>query len=221
MKRWLTLRNANRAAWAVILLIVAGFAVTGAYLLFERVTAGRGVDERAAEGPDAEEVLPSLAPPGSFTGTLEQVQGSAVVVRLADGSVQRALLREGASISTIAVSRGRQNLAAGETVTIGQLVEQPDGAVSVRSVVIVALPEEVIAERCRQVGTVTAAESGRLVFAPRCGEQRVPIARDVRISRVTPAPVDTLQAGKRVTVFGERLVDGTLAATVVQVLEQR
>ena len=219
MGRWLTLRNANRVAWTVLGLLGAGIALFAVSLALQRVRSERpDRDELAAVEIPTPQAQATTGPTVRTDGTLEQVQGAAFVLRESSGDTVRVLVRGSAAITLVSQSRGFEALRPGDPIIAGPLTELSNNTMAVTSVTVTQPPENIPAEMCARVGTVSSVQESRLVYESRCGEQRLPISRNVRVTRLTPAGVEALQAGRRATVFAERLPDGTLAAFAVQVM---
>ena len=218
MGRWLTMRNANRAAWTVLGLLGAGIALFALSLVVQRVRSNLSSDEEvAAVETPTPRVQATTGATVRTDGRLDQVEGGAFVLRDSSGDAIRVLVRGNASIMLVSQSRGFEGLRPGDPIIAGPLTELSNNTMAVTSVTVQQPPENVPAEMCARVGTVTAVQELRLVYESRCGEQQVPISRNVRVTRITPGGVEALQEGRRATVFAERLPDGTLAAFAVQV----
>lgn len=233
MERWLNSRGARIAAWLCAGVLAAGAA---GFALFLLLPAGSG----AATGDDTRTALPAVtvvpvaaaAPtPGrtTFSGTLARVEGQALVVSLGGESV-RVLLRSGAPIGVVALA-GTGDIRAGEPVT-AVVTHQAGRLVATR---VRLQPPEVPSlfpgsDRPRSggsldplvvTGTVAAMEASHLRIATARGERRLEINSPTRITRFTPITPADLRTGQRVTIDGERLVDGSVAATSVQVFDPR
>jgi hypothetical protein len=225
MNRRLNARAANRAAWGVIALLVLVPALFGGYLLLKRGEAQREKDEPASTAIRAGGLVTVTAPPAGVAprpmfGTIEQVEGRALVVRLGTGQMQRVLLQDDAPVTRVTSSTGLETITPGEPVTIALSEPRPDSLLVVR-LVMAPVPDQVPSEYCHRAGTVTAVEGQVLVYQSRCGEQRVTVARDVGVARFVPGSVTDLRTGQRVTFVGEILADGTVSAAGVQVTESR
>jgi hypothetical protein len=218
MGRWLTIRNANRAAWTVLGLLGAGIALFALALVVQRVRSGApGADGSPAVERDAPPLPATTGPTVRADGTLEQVQGSAFVLRDSAGESLRVLVRGGATITLATFMRGFQSLQPGDPIIAGPLVELQNNTMAVTTITVAPSPDSLPTDNCTRAGRVTEVTESRLVYESRCGEQRVPITRNVRVTRLTAVGVEALQAGRRATVVAERLPDGTLAAVLVQV----
>ncbi|MGH2588859.1 MAG: hypothetical protein ACRDJE_28375 [Dehalococcoidia bacterium] len=225
MKGWLNARTANRAAWAVIALLVLVPALLGGYLLLERGQSLGTSDEPVPTGVRVDVIVTDTAPPAGTTrrpkfGTIDQVEGRALVVRLGTGEMQRVLLRDDGPVTMVTSSTGVATITPGEPVFVQMSEPRPDSLLATRLVIAPAgdqLPDEL----CHRAGTVTAIEGQVLVYQSRCGEQRIALARDVNVTRFAPGAVTDLRAGQRVTFTGELLADGTVSAAGVQVTESR
>jgi hypothetical protein len=218
MDRWLTMRNANRAAWTVLGLLGAGIAVFALFLLVQRVRPGvPGADDSPVVELDTPPLQATTGPTVRRDGTLEQVQGSAFVLRDSAGESLRVLVRGGATITLASFMRGFQSLQLGDPIIAGPLVELQNNTMAVTTITVAASAESLPTDPCTRAGRVSEVTESRLVYESRCGEQRVPITRNVRVTRLTAVGVEALQVGRRATVVAERLPDGTLAAISVQV----
>jgi hypothetical protein len=219
MGRWLTMQNANRAAWTVLGLLGAGIALFAASLVIQRVRAGLSAGKEVAtvELPTPQ-ARATTGPTVRTDGTLEQIQGEAFLLRESSGDTIRVLVRGSATITLVSQSRGFEALRPGDPIIAGPLTELSNNTMAVATVTITQPPENVPTEMCARVGIVSSVTESRLIYESRCGEQRMPITRNIRVTRLTPAGVEALQPGRRATVFAERLPDGTLAAFAVQVV---
>jgi hypothetical protein len=226
MGRWLTLRNANRAAWTLLALLALAPAVFAATLLIKRITSGRtdaaetGSSARAASAA-APSTPPTSAPTVRTNGTLEQVQGQALVLREPNGDLQRVLLRSDATVTRETIGNGADKLREGDAVYISRFVEQQDNTLSIMEVTLTAPPTTVPPEQCGRYGTVVAVAPNRLTYESPCGRRELPMRRSVAVRRVESVDVSALKAGQRASLFGQRLPDGTLSAFQIQVTEMQ
>ena len=226
MGRWLTMRTANRAAWAVLAalaLAAAGLALT---LVLQRVTARRSDSSEATPTARPARAAPSSASPEAAptvrtNGTLEQVQGQALVLREANGDLTRVLLRADATVTRETVTSGSDKLRAGDAIFISQLAQQQDNTVAVMQVTLTVPPPTVPQDRCGLYGTVVAVSGNRLTFDSACGRRELAVRRSVTVRRVEPVTAAALRAGQRAEVFGNRLPDGTVSVFQIQVTEMQ
>jgi hypothetical protein len=232
MERWLNTRAALVTAWVVVFMLALGAAGFALYLLWP-MAVGEDADAaaRSTAAPTATRATPVTAARTIFTGTLERVDGLALVVNVSGSEPARVLVRQGAAVGLVAVT-GTGDIRAGEPVTL-RISRQPDGRLMALQVRL--QPPEVPAgsqgleprttgagvEPVFLIGTVAAVEGERLRVRTARGEQVVDLPANVRVLRFIAVAPAELRPGQRVTVEAEPLVDGTLAAFSVQVFEQR
>jgi len=223
MGAWLTKRNANRAAWVVLAAMVAAPLAFGAALLVGRARATHTGGATTTATAEAETPQPPSR--AAFTtmlgGEIARAEGGAFVLRATSGREERVLLRAGATVQVVTTARGPQALQVGDPIVLPATAARRETQPLVNEILVATPPEPVDEERCSQVGTVTAISGAVVAYDSRCGAQRVSLSPGVRVVRLAPATVAALETGKRVSVTAERLADGTLAATLVQILEGR
>jgi hypothetical protein len=212
MKRVLTWRSADRAAWTALALLTGAVLVALASLGIERVLATRPPPGAGTiSQPDVR-----TGPLTTAAGTIEQVEGGALVLRIADGALLRVLLRGRAEITSVGIAGDADALRPGDTIAVGPLVEMQDNTLGVTTIALTP-PGTMLEGGCGRFGTVISVSATRLVYEGGCGEQFVPIVPNVRVSRFQRAGPEALRVGRHATVSAERLPDGTLAAFAIQV----
>lgn len=226
MERWLNTRAALVIAWstvAVIVLAALGFVV---YLLYPTV---RGT---AAEAPAEALDLGTMAPMPTATrpsgraqlsGTVDRVEGQVLVVKVSGREPARVLVRTGSLVGRVA-DAAVSDLRPGEPVVV-TLTTQSDGRLVATRVRLqpatVPVPTPTGEPRpggpLTVTGTVVSLDGSRLTLRTATGERSVELNPGVRVTRFVPLALADLPPGSRVAVEGEYLVDGSLAALVVQV----
>lgn len=226
MERWLNTRAALVIAWstvAVIMLAALGFVV---YLLYPTLR-GSAADS-PAEALDIGTVAPAptaTRPAGrtQLSGTVDRVEGQVLVVKVSGREPARVLVRSGAPVGRVTDSTV-SDLRPGEPVVV-TLTSQSDGRLLATRVRLqpASVPTPAPAAEPHPggpltvSGTVVSLDGSRLTLRTPAGERSVELTSGVRVTRFVPIALADLTPGVRVAVEGEVLVDGSLAALVVQV----
>lgn len=228
MERWLNSRPAVLISWLIVALLGLGAAGFALFLLIPLVGGGASTEEAALRTVT---VQPSAATatPGRTTlvGTVERVEGQALIVRPENSEPARVLVRQSAPVGTVTTS-APTDIRTGESASIA-VVRPPDGRVLALCVRLQA--SELPPVSCQQragnsepqilFGTVVSLDGNRLrVRTPR-GDATFELSANPRITRFRPVSLTEVQTGQRVIVEGERLVDGSLAGLAVQVFAAR
>ena len=233
MERRLNSRAAKRTAWAIVGLMLAGVAGFAAFLVWPVLTGSGAVeDELFLDGAPLAAVTPAVTPGGRglFTGTVQRIEGQALVLSSERLGQVRVLIRRGAPTGQVVFSSA-SDLRPGEDAVVIRN-RQDDGrllGVSVR-----LQPPELpmtgfngslrvppTSGPADLVGKITAVEGRLLRLATAQGEQTVDLSPNVRVSRFALLPLTEVRVGQRLVIDGERLVDGSLSAYSVQVFEAR
>lgn len=235
MERRLNSRGALIAAWTVVGLLAAGSAGFALFLVWPTVAGGGAGDDTHAARPavTATALATATTPAGRavLSGTLERVEGQALLVKVGEGELVRVLVRSGAPVGLVTGTTAGE-IQRGEPV-VATVSRQSDGRLLATRVRL--QPADILTgspgteprpagsslEPQTVAGTVVSLDANRLrVRTPR-GEQMVELASGARVTRFVPMPFSELRSGQRVTIDGERLVDGSIAALSVQVFESR
>jgi hypothetical protein len=228
MERWLNTRAALVIAWSTVALLILaalGFVV---YLLDPTIRGDARATDPSAEVFDIGTMAPAptaTRPAGraQLSGTVERVEGQVLVVKVTGRESARVLVRSGAPVGRVADGTV-SDLRPGEPVVV-TLTSQSDGRLLVTRVRLqpttVPVPTPAAEPRpggpLTVSGTVVALDGGRLTLRTAAGERTVELSSGVRVTRFVPIALADLTPGLRVAVEGEYLVDGSLAALVVQV----
>ncbi len=226
MERWLNTRAALVIAWSTVALLVLaalGFVV---YLLYPTVRGEARATDPSAEVLDIGTMVPAptaTRPAGraQLSGTVERVEGQVLVVKVAGREPARVLVRSGASVGRV-TDGAVSDLRPGEPVVV-TLTSPSDGRLVATRVRLqpTTMPTPAAEPRpggpLTVSGTVVSLEGSRLTLRTAAGERTVELSSGVRVTRVVPIALADLTPGLRVAVEGEYLVDGSLAALVVQV----
>ncbi len=228
MERWLNTRAALVIAWSTVALLVLaalGFVV---YLLYPTVRGDARATDPSAEVLDIGTMAPAptaTRPAGraQLSGTVERVEGQVLVVKVAGREPARVLVRSGAPVGRV-TDGAVSDLRPGEPVVV-TLTSQSDGRLVTTRVRLqpTTMPVPTPAAEPRPggpltvSGTVVSLEGNRLTLRTAGGERNVELSFGVRVTRFVPISLADLAPGLRVAVEGEYLVDGSLAALVVQV----
>ena len=231
MERLLGSRWALVTAWSFVGLLALGAAGFALYLLWPTATARLDDEPELRPVAVASVPVPTLTGRLIFTGTVERVEGQALLVKVGDAEQTRVLVRSSAPVGLV-TSTTANDIQRDEPVAVTVTRRSSDGKLEATRVRIqpTAVPAGTPASDTRAtgfndpfvlIGTVTGREPGRLHLRTARGEQTVELGGGVRVTRFRPIAFSELRAGQRVTIDGERLVDGSLAALSVQVFDQR
>lgn len=227
MERWLNTRAALIAAWSFIAALILGGVAFSVFLLLPSGAASDG-ERTLAAGTVVPVTATRPAGRALVTGTIEKVEGQTLVVRLTTPETVRVVLRRNAPVGrltdgSISDVRGGEHIAA-------NLSQQNDGRVIATRITV--QPPEVpvfgrgsdpprpgnnISTPTLVTGTVVSVENGRLRILAGSGERQVDLANAVRVSRFVPIALTEITSGRRVSIDGEYLVDGSLAASAIVV----
>ncbi|MER3420435.1 MAG: hypothetical protein C4290_07885, partial [Chloroflexota bacterium] len=215
-------------AWSTVALIVLAALGFVMYLLYPTVRGGTGSTDPSAEMLDIGTVAPApttTRPAGraQLSGTVERVEGQVLVVKATGHEPVRVLVRGGAPMGRI-TEGAVGDLRPGEPVAV-TLTPQSDGRLLATRVRVqpASVPIPTPAGEPRPAGLLTVAgtvismEGNRLTLRTATGERAVELTSGVRVTRFVPIALTDLTPGLRVAVEGEYLVDGSLAALVVQI----
>jgi RNase P/RNase MRP subunit p29 len=226
MERWLGSRGALIAAWGVVGALVLGAA---GFALFLLLPAGSGGDTPAVlPSVTVAAVATATVPSGRalFTGTVERIEGQALVVQDQNKQPRRVLVRTNAHVGRLSSSTGLGDIKAGESVAVS--VRRTDGGGLVGGFVRVQPLNMTIISQSGGVasgqfvsGTVAAVEANHIRVRTDTGEQIIAFSGTVRVSRFNPMPLSEIRQGERVAIDGEHLVDGSIAALAITALDAR
>lgn len=229
MERWLNSRPALITAWSLVGLMCT--AILGA-ALYVTIPLVFGDGDGGARAIATLVPAPSGTPAGTrsrVSGTIEKVEGSALTLKPSAGDPVRVVLRRSTVIGRL-VSTTADDIAAGREAVIRYASRDGSGQLAFRvwlQPVAMVPPEDAGrplsggAPVNVAIGTIVSRVGNQLRIRSGDADLSLEIPTTVRVERFEPVPAGDLSAGLRVTVFGERLVDGSLAAGSVQVFGSR
>lgn len=236
MERRLNARGAVIAAWVVMGLLLAGAAGFALFLLLP-AGSNAGGNGTATDLPSvAVAPVASPTPPSGRTrvsGTLERVEGQALVVNAGSGELTRVLVRSGAPIGAFSETT-TADIRPDEAVVV-TVNRQADGRLVGTRVRLqpAAVPADIFGGPAPAggsttspnvvAGTAAGLDANRLRVRQPSGERTfdVELLPSVRVTRFTPVAIADTRPGQRVTIEGERLVDGSVAALAVVIFDVR
>lgn len=228
MERWLNSRAALITAWSTVGLLAV--SILGA-VLWVTVPALFGDSDDGTTAAVTVVPAPSGTPAGTrgrITGTIEKIEGSALVLKPSSGEQVRVVLRRSTVIGRL-VFATQDEIAAGQEAVIRH--GRRDGSQQAFRVwlqpVGFAPPEDAgrtVSSGTQvsvAVGTIVSREGGQLRIRSGDADLSLEIPVTVRVEKFEAVAPGELYAGQRITVTGERLVDGSLAAGSIQVFGSR
>ncbi|MBI2761219.1 MAG: hypothetical protein HYX51_07330 [Chloroflexi bacterium] len=226
MEQWLNSRAALITAWSIVGALVTGVAGLALYLIIPSLlnASDDSSTDRAALPTGTVVPVTSGTPAGgqtTLTGTIERLEGEALVIRAEGRDRTRVIVRrsipvgkvEGTSVSTI---------REGEPVVVGYTIS--NGRFSAR--VIRVQPAEVppgfratpTADFKYATGTVASLDGTVLRLRTETEELTIE-AVGATVSRFNHLALAQLREGQRIRVNGQIIVDGSLIARAVVVLD--
>jgi hypothetical protein len=226
MERWLNSRAALVTAWSIVGALVTGVAGLALYLVVPSLLNASGDNSTDRALLPAGTIVPvaSGTPAGgqaTVTGTIERLEGEALIMRAEGRDRTRVIVRrsipvgkvEGTSVSTI---------REGEPVVVGYNVS--NGRFSAR--VIRVQPADVppgfratpTTDFKYATGTVASLQGTTLRVRTQSEELTIEAA-GATVSRFNHLALAQLREGQRIRVNGQIIVDGSLIAQAVVVLD--
>lgn len=233
MERRLNSRAAIVGAWSIVGLMLAGIGGFALFLVLPLLGIGDS-DDQAADLPAVAITTVTSGTPiggrGWVSGTVERVEGRALVVNPGNGPALRVVIRPSAPLGRV-TETGLSDIKPGEpVVAVGR--RQDNRIVSWR--LYLQPPEGPIIGPGNEprtinstpnsldiAGSVISRDGQQLRLQTARGEQAIELNVAARVFRFTPIAAEEIKVGQRVTVDGERNIDGSLAGLWVQVVEIR
>lgn len=227
MERWLRSRGALIAAWGLVGVLVLGAAGFALFLLIPSGSGGEELND-TLRSVTVQAVATATAPSGRalLVGTVEKVEGQALIIQDQDKQSRRILVRTNATVGRLNPSTGTGDIKNGDAVTIS--VRNTDNGGLAVALIRIQPPDMPVFGQNGVVlngrfisGTITAVEANYVRVQNASGEQTVSFSSTVRVSRFKPLPLGEIRVGERVGIDGEHLVDGSIAAIAITVLDPR
>lgn len=233
MERWLNTRGALVAAWTFAGIVALSAAAFALYLLIPAGGGGAGSEVLPSVTVAAVTATPPPTGRTAFRGTVERVEGQALVVTDDNRQPRRVVLRRDARVGRLTTSFNLSDLKSGDSVVVG--VQRQDGGRLVGIWVRVQPPDLLVLTRSGDPrtpnagigqyvsGVLESVDDGQLRLRSTGGGGIVDVTISARLSvtRFVPVSLTEVRQGDRVVVDGEHLIDGSIAALSVQVLEAR